>query len=298
MNPGSQPEPQSRTTSLPVRRYVKSGKTRRVAVYEWGKADNPRVVICIHGMSRNARDFDWLARRLSRTHRVLAFDCPGRGRSDWLADPNDYQMATYIGDVADLLPGLGVAEADWVGTSMGGLMGMAIAADYEPRLKGLIRRLVLNDVGPLVPGKAMDRIGTYVGHAPHFETLEAAYAYQATVNAEWHVMTPLQRRRITRHSVRRLKDGSGFRSHYDPRIADALHRGSVPDLYLWHRWDVIKCPVLVVRGAESDILRAETAAEMQRRGPRATVIEIPGVGHTPSLMTLEQIKPIAKFLGD
>ncbi len=286
---------ETRTTSLPVRRYVKPGKTRRIAVYEWGDAQNPRVVICLHGMSRNARDFDWLARRLSRTHRVIAIDCPGRGKSDWLDDPRDYQISTYISDIADLLPGMGVAEADWIGTSMGGLMGLAIAADSEPRLKGLIRRLVLNDVGPFVPGKAMDRIGIYVGHAPNFPTMEAAYDYQATVNAEWHVMTDLQRTRITRHSVRHHEDG-GFVCHYDPRIGEALHRGPVPDLTVWFRWDALKCPVLVLRGADSDILLAETAAEMQRRGTGATVIEIPGVGHTPSLATKEQIRAIARFL--
>lgn len=285
-----------REASFPIaNRFAKPGEARRLAFYKWGEAKNPRVVVCVHGMSRNARDFDWLAEDLSRTHRVIAIDCPGRGKSDWLADPGGYQIPTYVGDLVDLLASIGVSEADWVGTSMGGLMGMAIAAGGEPRLKGLIRRLVLNDIGPFLPGKAMDRIGSYVGRAPRFPTLEAARHYQARVNAEWVAMTEPQRDHVTRHALRAHADG-GFEAHYDPRIADGLHKGPVADLVIWERWDAVKCPVLVLRGAVSDILLPETAAEMRRRGPGATVIEIPDVGHTPSLMTEEQIGAICEFL--
>lgn len=285
-----------RQTSLQITgRQAAPGETRRLAIYEWGEPGNPRVAVCVHGMSRNARDFDWLATALSQTHRVIAIDCPGRGKSDWLGDPSHYQLPTYLGDLAELLPALGVSEADWIGTSMGGLIGIAIAAGVEPGLTGLIRRLVLNDIGPFLPGKAMDRIGTYVGRAPRFATLEAARDYQSMVNAEWAAMTEAQREHITRHAVRPHAEG-GFEVHYDPRIADGLHKGPVPDLAIWERWDAVGCPVLVLRGALSDILLPETAAAMQRRGPGATVIEIPGVGHTPSLMTEGQIEAVAEFL--
>lgn len=266
---------------------------RRFAYYEWGDAENPRVALCVHGLSRNARDFDWLARGLAASHRVIAVDCAGRGGSDRLKDLSAYQIATYIGDVFDLLKHLGITEVDWIGTSMGGLMGMAVAAD--PRTKATVRRLVLNDIGPFLPGKAMDRIGTYVGRAPLFPDLAAAKAYQATVNAEWHAMTEEQRDHLARHSVR-PHDGGGYEIHYDPVIGAPLHNGRVPDLKIWERWDPVACPVLVLRGANSEVLLAETAEEMTRRGPRATLAEIPGVGHTPSLMTAEQIGLIAKFL--
>lgn len=285
-----------RESSFPIAgRQASPGTPRQLAVYEWGDARNSRVAICVHGMSRNARDFDWLAAGLSRTHRVIAIDCPGRGRSDWLADPAGYQLPTYIGDLADLLSSLRVSQVDWVGTSMGGLMGMAIAAGAEPRLRGLIRRLALNDIGPFLPGKAMDRIGTYVGRAPRFPSFDGARDYQAKVNAEWAAMNAAQRDHITYHSVRPHTEG-GFEVHYDPHIAGGLHKGPVPDLVIWERWDAVTCPTLVLRGAISDILLAETAAEMQRRGPQTSIIEIPGVGHTPSLMTDEQIGAVAHFL--
>ncbi len=278
-------------------RYAGLTQPRRLAVYEWGETKNSRVAICVHGMSRNARDFDWLARRLSLTHRVIAIDCPGRGRSDWLADPSGYQLPTYVGDLADLLSSLRLTQVDWIGTSMGGLIGMAVASGAEPRLRGQIRRLVLNDVGPFLPGKAMDRIGTYVGRAPRFRTFKPARDYQSSVNAEWAAMSKAQRDHVTFYAVRPHPKG-GFEVHYDPHIADVLHAGPVPDLAVWERWDAVKCPVLVLRGAESDILLAETVAEMQRRGPPTSVAEIPGVGHTPSLMKIGQIGMITRFLAE
>jgi pimeloyl-ACP methyl ester carboxylesterase len=268
---------------------------RRLGYYEWGEPGNPRVALCLHGLSRNARDFDWLAQGLARTHRVIAIDCAGRGRSERLKDPAGYQQATYVDDIVDLLKHLGIAEVDWIGTSMGGLMGMTAAASEAS--KGMVRRLVLNDIGPFLPGKAMDRIGTYVGRAPLFADLAAAKAYQSTVTAEWHALTEEQRAHLARHSVRPHRDG-GYEIHYDPAIGAPLHKGSVPDLKIWERWDAVGCPVLVLRGASSEILLPETAEEMKRRGPGATVIEIAGVGHTPSLMTEEQIETIARFLDE
>lgn len=276
-------------------RHAGPGRTRRLAFYEWGAPTNPRVALCVHGLSRNARDFDWLARALSKTHRVIGVDCPGRGKSDWLRGPSGYQLPTYIDDIAALMQFLRVAEVDWIGTSMGGLMGITIAASENPERRRLIRRLVLNDIGPFLPGKPMERVGTYVGRAPRFADLEAAYDYQAGVNAEWANMTEAQRTHIAAHSVRSLDDG-GFAIHYDPVIGRPLHTPPIPDLDIWSRWDAVSAPTLVLRGTLSDILLRETAAEMTTRGPRAKLIEIQGVGHTPSLMTGEQIGAIARFL--
>jgi len=269
-----------------------AGRPRRLAFYEWGDAANPRVVFCVHGLSRNGRDFDWLANALAATHRVIAIDCPGRGRSDWLKDAAAYQIPTYVEDITALARSLGLSQVDWVGTSMGGILGMLFASKKD---QALIRRLVLNDIGPFLPGKAMDRVGTYVGRAPRFATLDAAYAYQAGVNADWANLDESQRRHLVTHAVRALADGS-YEVHYDPRIGEYLHKGPVPDLSIWERWDLVRVPTLVLRGTVSDLLLPETAAEMTSRGPRATLVEVPGVGHTPSLMIGTQIAAIRAFL--
>jgi len=265
---------------------------RRLAWYEWGDPSNPRVALCVHGLSRNARDFDWLADALSATHRVIAIDCPGRGLSDRLKETASYQILTYEADALALIGALGIGSVDWIGTSMGGILGMLIGAGKQA---GLIRRLVLNDIGPYLPGKAMDRVGTYVGMAPRFATLDDAYAYQAGVNADWANMSEAQRRHITTHAARALP-GGGYEIHYDPRIGDYLHKGPVPDLVIWERYDAVRAPTLVLRGTLSDILLPETAADMTRRGPRATLVEVPGIGHTPSLMTERQVEAVNRFL--
>lgn len=266
--------------------------SRRLAWYEWGEATNPRVAFCVHGLSRNARDFDWLAQGLAATHRVIAIDCPGRGLSDRLKETASYQILTYEVDALALLGSLGVSSVDWIGTSMGGILGMLVGASKQA---SLIRRLVLNDIGPFLPGAAMDRVGNYVGRAPRFATLDDAYAYQAGVNADWANLSEVQRRHLATHSARKAADGL-YEIHYDPRIGDYLHKGPVPDLVIWERYDGLRAPTLVLRGTLSDILPAETAADMTRRGPRATLIEVPGVGHTPSLMTEAQIGVIKTFL--
>jgi pimeloyl-ACP methyl ester carboxylesterase len=274
----------------------KAQPARGLAYYEWGAPDNPRIALCVHGMSRNAHDFDDLAEGLELTHRVIALDCPGRGKSDWLADKSAYQLATYLADCERLFDHLGIETVDWIGTSMGGLMGITLAGSRRLNERARIRRLVLNDIGPFLPGAAMDRIGGYVGRAPRFPDLEAAYTYQAGVNADWASLSESQRRRLAQHSVRPV-DG-GFAVHYDPAIAATLHGGPVPDLALWSFWDALACPTLVLRGSRSDILLAETANDMTHRGPRAIVIEIPDVGHTPSLMTAQQITVVRDFLTD
>ncbi len=270
------------------------GAFRRLAYTEWGAADNPRIAICVHGMTRNCHDFDQFAEALGETHRVISVDLPGRGGSDWLRTSDGYHPVTYISDLRTLLASLGATEVDWIGTSLGGSLGMMIAGDEDPVGRGLIRRLVLNDIGPLLPASGMEPIADRVGRAPDFADLEEAEAYQRQVCAEWGELSDETWMHLTLHSLRRKDDG-GFAYHHDPGIGDSLRAmGPMRDIELWPWWRRIDCPVLVLRGAESNILLAETAAEMKQDG--AEVIEYPGIGHTPSLMVEDQIEAVTAWL--
>ena len=254
-----------------------------LAYGEWGAADSERVVVCVHGLTRNGRDFDVLAAALAEKGcRVVCPDVVGRGASGRLADPAGYGYPQYLADMNALLARLDVEQVDWVGTSMGGLIGMMLAA--QPGAP--IRRLVINDVGPFIPLAALERIGGYVGRAPVFADLDAAEAYLRDVYATMGALGDLQWRHLTLSSVEAVK--GGYRLAYDPAIAEAFKQVTA-DIDLWSLWDAITAPTLVLRGANSDLLLAETAAEMAARGPKAKVIEIPGCGHTPSLMDVEQI---------
>jgi pimeloyl-ACP methyl ester carboxylesterase len=262
----------------------------RVVYDEWGDADNPRVVVCVHGIGRNARDFDELAAALANTHRVLAVDMPGRGRSDWLADPNDYAFPTYLATLTALIARSAVDEVAWVGTSMGGLLGMTIAAlPATP-----ITRLVVNDVGPTIEPAAVERIRGYFGADPTFATYDEIARYVRTISAPFGPLTDDQWDRLTRSNVRRRADGT-WGMGYDPAIAVPFRASPAPP-DLWRVWDAITCPTLVLRGRESDLLTAATAAEMAARGPRPAIVEFPGVGHAPMLLTPDQIEPVARFL--
>ena len=254
-----------------------------LAYGEWGAADSERVVVCVHGLTRNGRDFDVLAAALAEAGcRVVCPDVVGRGASGRLADPAGYGYPQYLADMNALLARLDVEQVDWVGTSMGGLIGIMLAA--QPGAP--IRRLVINDVGPFIPLAALERIGGYVGRAPVFADLDAAEAYLRDVYATMGALGDLQWRHLTLSSVEAVK--GGYRLAYDPAIAEAFKQVTA-DVDLWPLWDAITAPTLVLRGARSDLLLAETAAEMAARGPKAKVIEIPGCGHTPSLMDVEQI---------
>jgi pimeloyl-ACP methyl ester carboxylesterase len=216
----------------------------------------------------------------------------GQRASAWLAEAADYGYPQYLADMTALIARLDVAAVDWVGTSMGGLIGMMLAA--QPGTP--IRRLVLNDIGPFIPKAALERIADYVGLDPRFEDLAALEAYLRRVHAPFGPLTEDQWRHLAEHSARPLDEG-GFGLAYDPRIGDAF-RGDKPleDVDLWPVWDAVRCPVLVLRGAESDLLLADTAREMRRRGPRARVVELPGVGHAPALMADDQIAPVRDWL--
>ncbi len=270
------------------------GGFRRLAYTEWGEADNPSVAVCVHGMTRNGRDFDALAEALSASHRVLSIDLAGRGQSDWLREMAGYSPATYLADIRTLLASLKLTEVDWIGTSLGGSLGMMIAGDEDAVTRGLIRRLVLNDIGPFVPASGMEPIAERVGRAPDFDDLETAEAYQKQVCAEWGALSDETWMHLTLHSLR-PKDGGGFAYHHDPAIGDALRAlGPMRDIELWPWWRRIECPLLVLRGAESNILRADTAAEMKADG--AELIEYPGIGHTPSIMVDDQIEAVTGWL--
>ena len=263
----------------------------RIAYTQWGRDDAPGTVVCVHGLTRNGRDFDALALDLAGHRRVACPDVVGRGRSDWLASPTLYGYPQYCADMAALIARLGVAEVDWVGTSMGGLIGMLLAA--QPNSP--IRRLVINDVGPFVAKAGLQRIADYVGKDPVFEDIAAVESYLRFVLMGFGRLPDEAWRHMAEHSARRRGDGR-YGLAYDPAIAEAFKAQPLDDVDLWPVWDRIRCPVLVLRGADSDLLLAETAEEMTRRGPGARVVEVPHTGHAPALMTADQIAAVRGFL--
>jgi pimeloyl-ACP methyl ester carboxylesterase len=262
----------------------------RIAYTEWGEPSAPRTLICVHGLTRNGRDFDRLAAALAERWHVICPDVAGRGRSDWLPVAA-YNNAQYLADMNALIARVGAKEVDWLGTSMGGLLGMQLAA--QPNTP--IRRLVLNDIGPYIPKAALDRIADYVGQDPHFATLEELEAYLRRVHAPFGPMSDQDWRHLALQGYRRL-EGGGFGLAYDPAIGQAFRANGLKDVDLWPVWDAIRCPVLVLHGAESDLLLADTAAEMQRHGPPAKVVDIPGVGHAPALVAENTIAMVRDWL--
>jgi pimeloyl-ACP methyl ester carboxylesterase len=264
----------------------------RIAYREWGDPRNRHVLVCVHGLTRSGRDFDELARTLCAQLRIVCPDVAGRGDSDRLADPRLYTWAQYVADMVTLIARLDVEAVDWLGTSMGGFVGMALAAQAGSPVK----KLVLNDAGPVIGKASLERIAAYVGETPTFATLEDAEKYVRTVAAPFGPHTDAQWRFLTETWLRRNDDGS-WRPHYDTRIAEA-YRSSMPekDLELWHFYDAVRCPTLLVRGEHSDLVSRKVAAEMTRRGPKAKVAEIRGVGHAPTLLQPEQIAIVRDFL--
>ncbi|HQR10878.1 MAG TPA: alpha/beta hydrolase [Casimicrobiaceae bacterium] len=261
-----------------------------VVYYEWGDAANLRVAICVHGVGRNGRDFDVVAEALAPTHRVLAVDMPGRGNSDWLSDPNDYVFPTYLTTLTALLARSGAEDVDWIGTSMGGLLGMVVAA--QP--KSPIRRLVINDVGPEIEPAALARIGSYFGKDPTFASFPEIEAYLREISAPFGALSDRQWEFITRTNVRQRRDGR-WGIVYDPGIAIPFRNSPAPP-DLWPVWDAIACPTLVLRGAESDLLSRQVAVRMSERGPKPRIVEIAGVGHAPMLLDPIQYAPVVDFL--
>jgi len=267
-----------------------------MAYVEWGDPGNPRVLVCVHGLTRCGRDFDFLADALAADYRVVCPDVVGRGASGWLKNKLFYGMPQYCADMAVLLARLDVESVDWLGTSMGGLIGMTLAAQENSP----IARLILNDVGPVLSAGAIARIGEYVGRMPRFADVAQAEAWLRVVLAPFGALSDAQWRQLTLHSLRLAGDGQ-WDLHYDPGIAEPFRaamagEGGGQDVTLWPLYDAIRCPTLVVRGAQSDLLTAATAAEMATRGPCAPTVEIAGVGHAPLFMDASQIAVVRDFL--
>lgn len=256
---------------------------------EWGDAKNPRVLVCVHGLTRNGRDFDYLAQSLADAYRVVCPDIAGRGRSDWLRDPADYTYPLYATDLATLLAQVGAETVDWVGTSMGGILGMTLAS-----LPGSpVRKLVLNDVGCVVPRAALERIGRYLGQDPPYDTLEALEA-DLRAMSPFGDLTAEQWRHLALNVARHDEDGK-WRFRYDPKVARNYAAAPLADVDLRAYWNALPGPVLVIRGEHSDLLLPETLEEMKRR-PRTEALVIPRTGHCPMLMDDFQAGAVRRFL--
>jgi pimeloyl-ACP methyl ester carboxylesterase len=260
----------------------------RMRYAEWGDPHNPRVLVCVHGLTRNGRDFDYLAERLCDAYRVVCPDVAGRGRSDWLRDPRDYSQTLYCNDMATLLASLHAETVDWLGTSMGGIIGMILASvPGSP-----IRKLVLNDIGCMIPRAALERIGTYVGKEPAFDSLEAFEAMMRSFSP-FGELTAEQWRHLALNVAKHDDDGR-WRVRYDPGIG--VNFGTyTADVDLRAFWNALHGPVLVIRGAESDLLLASTLEEMCRR-PRTERLVVPRTGHAPMLMDDFQVGAVRHFL--
>ncbi len=274
----------------------------RMAYWEWvGPSADAPVLVCVHGLSRQGRDFDALARVLSARYRVVCPDVVGRGRSDWLRQPSGYQIPAYVSDMVALLARLDVEQVDWVGTSMGGLIGLGLAA--LPRPEGApspVRRLVLNDVGPSIQFDALQRIGSYLGKAPTFASLDEGAAYLRGISEGFGPHTDAEWLGLSAPLLR--EEGGRWKLHYDPAIALPFAAvtpavAAAGEAALWAAYDALQCPTLLIRGAQSDLLSAETARAMTQRGPGARLVELPGVGHAPTLIHDEQIAIVRDFLG-
>ncbi|MBB3008110.1 alpha/beta fold hydrolase [Cupriavidus alkaliphilus] len=270
----------------------------RMAYHEWGDPANPRVLVCAHGLTRTGRDFDAVARALCGDYRVVCPDVVGRGRSEWLADASGYVVPQYVSDMVTLIARLNVEKVDWFGTSMGGLIGMGLAG----LPKSPVRKLLLNDVGPRIAPSAVERIGAYLGLPVRFKTFEEGLAYLQTISASFGRHSAEQWRELNAAILKPMQgaDGLEWGLHYDPQLALPF-RKSTPEAIaageaaLWRSFEAIEAPVLVVRGAQSDLLLRETVAEMVARGKHVSSVEVPDVGHAPTFVDPAQIAIVRQF---
>ena len=267
----------------------------RMAYWEWGDAANPRVLVCVHGLARQGRDFDVLARAMSAEYRVVCPDVVGRGQSDALADPKGYQLPAYVADMVTLLARLDAQTLHWVGTSMGGLIGLGLASLAQSP----ISRLVLNDVGPAIQFEAITRIGTYLGKPLRWRTADEAADYLLSISPGFGPHTREQWMALTLPMLK--PDGDGFVPHYDLNIAQSFKAitpamAAAGTALTWTAYDAIRCPTLLLRGAASDLLTRETALAMTQRGPKARLREFAGVGHVPTLVADDQVAVVREFL--
>lgn len=269
----------------------------RMAYWEWGDPANDRVLVCVHGLARQGRDFDGLARALCTDYRVVCPDVVGRGHSDWLADPMGYGVPTYVADMVTLLARLQARSVHWVGTSMGGLIGLGVAS----LVGSPIERLVLNDVGPVIQPAFLDRLKTYLGVPITWPDEASAADYLQSISVGFGPHSREEWLALTRPQLRPTADGLALRLHYDPAIAVPV-RAATPEAAaagqaaLWAAYDRVSCPTLLLRGRQSDLLSEDTAREMASRGPRARLVEFEGVGHAPTLIAADQIAAVRSFL--
>jgi len=293
-----------------------AASTHQMAYWQWGDAASGHVVLCVHGLTRQGRDFDTLARALcERTQkagvplRVVCPDVVGRGQSDWLIDPTGYQIPFYAADMICLLAQLQaqapVQMLDWVGTSMGGLIGLALCGHPAAPLPQAVRKLVLNDVGPTLEWSALQRIGAYLGKSGEFDNLQQAADAMWAISSSFGPHTPEQWLALCSHMVKPVDAlaaaGGKLRLHYDPAIAHAFGLATEASTLesqaiLWQLYEQIKADTLLLRGAQSDLLSSRTAQAMQQRGPHARLVEFAGVGHAPTLIASDQLAVVADFL--
>jgi len=290
----SQPRPPTEPRLQSVQCLGAKG-LHRMAYWEWGDPANPRVLVCVHGLSRQGRDFDTLAAAMSGEYRVVCPDVVGRGRSDWLADPMGYNIPAYVADMVTLLARLNADTVHWVGTSMGGLIGMGLASlPHTP-----VSRLVLNDVGPTIEFASLQRIGLYLGQPARWATLDEAADAMWAISPGFGPHSREQWLALTRPLLK--ADGDGFKPRYDPAIAVPFRliteaAAQAGEAALWYGYDQVACPTLLLRGAESDLLSPATAQAMTERGPRARLVTLAGVGHAPTLVAPDQVQWVREFL--
>jgi pimeloyl-ACP methyl ester carboxylesterase len=277
---------------------VSPGGFHEVFYTDWGDPAAQRVIVCVHGLTRNGRDFDALAASLATAlpARVICPDVAGRGRSQWLNDPLHYGYPQYIADMTALLAQLRIARVDWIGTSMGGLIGMFLAASSPPMASTMspIRSLVMNDVGPVLSRAALERIAGYVGTDARFGNLAEVEAHLRRIHAPFGPLTDRQWQHLVLHGHRFNADGS-YGLAYDPKIGVNV-KLAVQDWDFWSVWDTVASPTLVMRGQESDLLSADTFDAMSKRGPKTDLATFEGIGHAPALMSGDQIETVVQWL--
>ena len=269
-----------------------SGSGHQLCWTEWGDQRNPKILFCAHGLSRSGRDFDFLAQKLLHEYRVICVDYPGRGMSEWLKEKSQYHNEQYLRDTLNLLQHLEFETLDWVGTSMGGLIGMGIAALPD----NPIRKMVINDVGPFIPADALSLIGDYLGIHPRFDNLQQANEYYRNVYASFGALEDHHYDHFVEHGVTSSKDGKGYVLSYDPAIIDQFAATKPVDIEIWDLFDQIAVPLLILRGAKSQLLLPQTVEQMKYRHGNAVSVEFADCGHAPSLMVENQISCIRDWL--
>jgi len=274
---------------MPKTKFIKM-HNRRIAYQDWGSDNSQHQTVCVHGLTRNKHDFDYLAHSLSDISRVICIDIAGRGESDWLPNPDKYNYQTYLSDIKAIFAELKLSNTYWVGTSMGGIIGMLLCADSP----NLIKKLILNDIGPFIPKSSLLRIKDYVGDPVQFKSIAESTTYFKRILSGFGDLSAEQWDQLAQNSIKPSEDEK-FALHYDPSIAQAF-QGELEDVDLWNVWDVIDTEVMPILGENSDLLLEKTVTEMENRGPKSKTAVIRNAGHAPALLSDEEINLIKEFL--